>query len=76
MYIKFAFRGIVAVIAIWIFSFGAFGAERPWAHGDLRVSDNGLYLQHSDGTPFFWLGDTGWLLPQRLHRDEADHYLT
>ncbi len=76
MYIKFAFRGIVAVIAIWIFSFGAFGAERPWAHGDLRVSDNGLYLQHSDGTPFFWLGDTGWLLPQRLDRDEADHYLT
>ena len=50
-------------------------AERPWSHGDLKVADNGLYLQHSDGTPFFWLGDTGWLLPQRLDRDEAQHYL-
>ena len=51
------------------------GAERPWAHGSLKVSDGGLYLQHEDGTPFFWLGDTGWLLPQRLDRDEAEHYL-
>ena len=50
-------------------------AERPWSHGDLKVADNGLYLQHSDGTPFFWLGDTGWLLPQRLDRDEAQHSL-
>lgn len=51
------------------------GAERPWSHGPLRVSDNGLYLQHTDGTPFFWLGDTGWLLPERLDRDEAAYYL-
>ncbi|MDE6017898.1 MAG: glycoside hydrolase family 140 protein [Muribaculaceae bacterium] len=50
-------------------------SEKPWSHGDLRVSDNGLYLQHEDGTPFFWLADTGWLLPQRLDRDEARHYL-
>lgn len=49
--------------------------EKPWADGPLRVSDNGLYLQQEDGTPFFWLGDTGWLLPQRLDRDEAQHYL-
>ncbi len=50
-------------------------ADKPWNHGPLVVSDNGLYLQHTDGTPFFWLGDTGWLLPQRLDRDEAEHYL-
>ncbi len=50
-------------------------ADKPWSHGNLRVSDNGLYLQHEDGTPFFWLGDTGWLLPQRLDREEAQHYL-
>ncbi|MCM1521038.1 MAG: glycoside hydrolase family 140 protein [Muribaculaceae bacterium] len=48
---------------------------KPWQHGPLRVSDNGLYLQHTDGTPFFWLGDTGWLLPERLDRDEAGYYL-
>lgn len=50
-------------------------ANAPWKHGKLKVSDNGLYLQHTDGTPFFWLADTGWLLPERLDRDEADYYL-
>ncbi len=50
-------------------------AEKPWSHGPLRVSDNHMYLQHKDGTPFFWLGDTGWLLPERLDRDEAAYYL-
>ena len=29
-------------------------------HGPVRVSDNGRYLVHSDGTPFFWLSDTAW----------------
>lgn len=55
--------------------FSAVAIEKPWSHGDLRVSDNGVYLQHGDGTPFFWLGDTGWLLPERLDRDEAEYYL-
>lgn len=50
-------------------------AEKPWSHGALKVSDNHRYLMHEDGTPFFWLGDTGWLLPQRLDRDEAEFYL-
>lgn len=53
----------------------SFAAEKPWDHGNLKVSDNGRFLQHEDGTPFFWLGDTGWLLPERLDRDEADFYL-
>lgn len=50
-------------------------AEKPWKHGALKVSANQKYLLHEDGTPFFWLGDTGWLLPQRLDRDEAEYYL-
>ncbi|PQO26995.1 DUF4038 domain-containing protein [Blastopirellula marina] len=29
-------------------------------HGPVEVSDNGRYLQHADGTPFFWLADTAW----------------
>jgi hypothetical protein len=28
-----------------------------------------------DGKPFFWLGDTGWLLFNKLNREEADAYL-
>ena len=26
-------------------------------HGFVRVSENGRYFVHDDGTPFFWLGD-------------------
>src|SRR5678815_3277822 len=29
----------------------------------LRVSDNGRFLVREDGTPFFWLNDTAWYLP-------------
>ena len=29
-------------------------------HGPLRVSANGRYFEHADGTPFYWLGDTWW----------------
>ncbi len=32
-------------------------------------------MQTADGTPFFWLGDTGWRLFQRLTREEAVEYL-
>lgn len=28
--------------------------------GPLRVSDNRRFLEHADGTPFFWLADTWW----------------
>ncbi len=48
----------------------------PWKNGKLKVSDNGRYLQHENGTPFFWLGETGWLLPERLDRNEASYYLS
>jgi hypothetical protein len=36
-------------------------------HGPLHVSANQHYLEHRDGTPFFWLADTWWMgLCQRL----------
>ncbi len=47
----------------------------PWDNGKLIVSEEGRYLKHENGTPFFWLGETGWLLPERLDRDEAEYYL-
>lgn len=43
--------------------------------GKLKVSDNGRYLVKEDGKPFFWLGDTGWLLFSKLSREEAEKYL-
>lgn len=47
----------------------------PWENGKLMVSDEGRYLRHENGKPFFWLGDTGWLMPERLNRDEVEYYL-
>lgn len=41
----------------------------------LQVSENGRYLATDDGKPFFWLGDTGWLLFNKLDREEAEQYL-
>jgi hypothetical protein len=36
------------------------GDNSLYAHGPLRVSADGHHLEHGDGTPFFWLGDTAW----------------
>lgn len=47
----------------------------PWENGKLAVTADGRYLQHENGAPFFWMGETGWLLPERLTREEADFYL-
>jgi hypothetical protein len=49
-------------------------SDRP-GHGLLKVSSDGHFLVYSDGTPFFYLGDTAWELFHRLDRDEIDTYL-
>jgi hypothetical protein len=41
----------------------------------LRVSENKRFLAYENGEPFFWLGDTGWLLFSKLGREEAEKYL-
>lgn len=43
------------------------GGNLLMKHGPLKVSANGKYLEHEDGTPFFWLADTWWMgLSKRL----------
>jgi Protein of unknown function (DUF4038) len=41
----------------------------------LSVSANHRFLQTSTGKPFFWLGDTGWLLFSKSSQEEAIAYL-
>jgi hypothetical protein len=41
----------------------------------LKVSPNGRYFVDQHGKPFFYLGDTAWLLFQRLDHKEVDEYL-
>jgi hypothetical protein len=37
------------------------GGNPHFSHGSLQISPDGRHFQHSDGTPFFWLGDTWWM---------------
>src|ERR1700753_1988268 len=41
----------------------------------LRVSADKHYLVTEKGDPFFWLGDTGWLLLTHLTREQSEQYL-
>ena len=36
------------------------GDNPLYVHGPLRIAESKTYLEHADGTPFFWLGDTAW----------------
>jgi hypothetical protein len=47
---------------------------KPWNMGVLKVKENGRYLMNGN-TPFFWMGDTAWLLFQKLNLEEARIYL-
>lgn len=40
----------------------------------IRISDNGTYFMKGD-KPFFWLGDTAWLMLQKLEEEETRRYL-
>ena len=45
-----------------------------WDHGELSVSGNKKYLQNGE-VPFFWMGDTAWLLTQTCSLEECALYL-
>lgn len=68
---------------LFVISYGqCFSQEKSWKgpsvdfkHGNLKVSENKHFLQFEDGTPFFYLGDTGWELFHRLNKEETEKYL-
>jgi hypothetical protein len=70
-------------LIIIIFIAGILSAQEiPWQgksvdlnHGKLKVSDNKRFLVFEDGTPFFYLGDTGWEIFHRLDNGDAERYL-
>ena len=59
---------------IFLFA-GCAGLRQSDGLAPLRVSDNHRYFVQGTNTPFFWLGDTGWLLPSKLDRQEGERYL-
>lgn len=47
---------------------------KPWEYGELKVTDNKRYFTNGS-RPFFWLGDTAWLLFINITEEEAYAYL-
>jgi len=44
-------------------------------HGPLHVSANRRFLEHTDGTPFFWMADTAWNGPMNATPKDWRFYL-
>lgn len=51
------------------------GQGRFQQHGPIHVSADGFYLQHDDGTPFFFLSDTAWNGALLSTEADWDYYL-
>ena len=51
------------------------GKTRFERHGPVRVSSNRRFLEHADGTPFFWLADTGWNAALLSTPEEFQYYV-
>lgn len=51
------------------------GKPVDFSKGPLEVSSNHRFLQHADGSPFFYLGDTAWELFHRLNKIDTEKYL-
>jgi len=51
------------------------GINPLYAHGFLKTSQNGHYLIHEDGHPFFYLGDTAWEITWKSDSTEFLQYL-
>lgn len=48
--------------------------KKPWEYGPLAAAKGKPYLVTGD-KPFFWLGDTAWLLFHNLKKEEVEVYL-
>jgi hypothetical protein len=79
---NFMKRTALLIIVLAIFPLLASSQELSWkgpsvdfSHGKLKVSENKRFLIFEDGTPFFYLGDTGWELFHRLNKEETEKYL-
>lgn len=55
---------------------GPTGTTRFERHGPIRVSRSRTFLEHADGTPFFWLADTGWNAGLLSTAEEFEHYIS
>ena len=74
-YCHFYFFLLLITGAIFLFQ-ESICIAKHWDNGKLMVSANGHYLQHENGVPFLWVGDTAWALIMRLNESEAETYFS
>jgi hypothetical protein len=67
-------KKIFSLIVCFLLVFAASPVQSKVSGSNLKVSANKRYLT-SGGKPFFWLGDTGWLLLSKLNREDMEKYL-
>ncbi len=48
--------------------------KKFWEYGPLSISENKKYLKNGE-KPFFWMGDTAWMLFQKCNLKEAQLYM-
>jgi hypothetical protein len=51
------------------------GNNPLYKHGDLRVSEDKRHLIHADGSPFLWIGDSGWNVTLKSTMKEWKYYV-
>jgi hypothetical protein len=75
-------KKIFALVVTCAIFYSGMAQENAWkgpsvdfSHGKLKISENKRFLQFEDGTPFFYLGDTGWELFHKLNKSETEKYL-
>jgi len=49
------------------------GCNPIYLHGFLRIANDRRHFAYNDGTPFFWLGDTHWQMPDTEMVNECNH---
>jgi hypothetical protein len=65
----------ILLVSLLFLSITNIRAQQQNTPGRLVISKDNRYLEYEDGTPFFWLGDTGWFLFSHLTFDEIKKYL-
>lgn len=66
---------LLATLSVMIIFVACRPGKQIVERNKLQVAENHRYLVTREGKPFFWLGDTGWLLFGKLSREEAVKYL-
>src|SRR5437868_14462334 len=67
---------LLSLVVLFAVASAAVAADTPFSkHGRIRVAKSGTYLEHADGTPFFFLADTCWTGPALSTAEDWAFYL-